>query len=244
MLFFIADTDGELIYKSLSVKEKSARDLLAAVSGSESKNGIFRIQNRRVLVREEFVAGKKRLFFMDFDRLTERFGDGAADCANFLCGAFNERSNKTKISLDEVARVFARTSAPSLKETGVNIALRALGKNICVTASVSALLLSLTFMVRALCCEGKTVYIGAEEDFDGIRFFVETDGDVADGSFFSEMLYEIAAENGFVPEFFETAGKKSISLMLSAPDISLYGFKNTDSAYLKKVCEVCLEFII
>ncbi|MBR5539288.1 MAG: hypothetical protein IKU61_05255 [Clostridia bacterium] len=245
MPLIIADTDGELVYKSLSVKEKHARELLASISGSESKSGIFRIQNRRVFVREEFVFGKKRLFFMDFESLAERLGDGACGYAEFLYGAFDKGSRKTEISLNEVAKIFAKTAAPSVKETGVNIALRALGKNICITASVSALLLSLTFMVRAMCHEGKTVYIGVEEYFGSVRLFVESDGsDCTDEPYALTMLYEIATENGYMPQFSENADKKSISLMLSSPDVSLYGFKNFDSAYLKKVCEVCLEFII
>lgn len=241
MPLFIADADGTLVYKSLSVKERDARDLLASLSAKETKNGVFGFGNKRVLIREIFIRGKKQLFFMDFDRLADRLGDIAESSANMLIdGAFLERKQQKEVSLAELTRIFAEVYAPGLRERGVNLMLRFMSKNSRINTSVPALLFCLSLMVSAFAKNGATVYLGAEE-CGGVRFYAESEsGTSSDFPLVSAMLYEAAAAQGFNVDFSDN----SISLVTKPIDISLYGFKSADSVYLRRVLELCLEFII
>lgn len=241
MSLFIADSDGTLVYKSLSVKERAARDLLCVILEKETKSGVFKLQNKSVLVREITVRGKKQLFVMDFDSLSDRFGDIAENAANMLLdSAFLEKKRPREVSVFELARVFGEVYAPKLRERGTNISLRFMTKNVRINTSVSALLFCLSLMVSAFAGEGAAVCLGAEE-CGTVRFYAESEsGASSDFSLASAMLYEIAVTQGFSVEFSDS----SISLVTNPADISLYGFKSVDDAYLKQVCELCLEFII
>ena len=246
MPLFIADTDGTVVYRSLSAKERDARDLASDISLREIKNGLFRLKSRHVLVRELFIRGKKQLFFMDFDRFADMAVDVASSRASLLLDeVFLTRISPKEISLADLTRVFAEVYAPALKAHGVNIALRFMAKDARIKTSVSALLFCLSLMVRAFCKKGATVYLGAEENGGKVRFFAESESGVsADEPLASAMLYEAASVQGFFVEFSDGQEIKSISLTPSPLDISLYGFKSADLPYLKKVCELCLEFII
>ncbi len=244
MPLIISEADGTLLYKSPSLDEMTAKKVAAAAFGK--KSGIISIGGSSVLIKEMLVGGRKRLFYMDFDRLCKRYGDVAENSVSLLLeSAFFERAKDTHMSLSSLTRIFSQTYAQPLRERGINLSVRHMAKDFATDMPVGALVLCLSLMVSFFTVKGATVTLSVSKSAGGITLFADgSHGRSYEAELSLAMLSEIAAVQNFRLELLEDGERTGLSLTLKPTDISEYGFKAADAAFIKKLCETCRDFVI
>lgn len=246
MPLIISEADGTLLYKSLSLGDSEAEEITVKATDAGKKTGIIGIGGSNMLVKEMFIGGRKRLLYMDFDRLCERYGDVAESSIDLLFeSAFFERVKNTRMSLAALTRIFSDTYAQPLRERGIALSVRHMAKDFAADMPVGALVLCLSLMVRFFAIKGAEVTLGAAKSEHGVTLFADGSlGRSREAELTFAMLSEIVAVQNFGLELLENGERTGILLTLKPTDISEYGFKAADAAFTEKLCETCLDFVI
>lgn len=231
MPLIIADTDGTLLHKSLSLTQNDAKKLLACALAADKRSGVFTAGSHNMIAKEFLVCGKKRVFYTDIDK-----GD-------FLSNIFGE-TEKSEIPLSAFTRAFADAYAAPLRKMGITLSIHHMAIRGSIAAHVQPLLMCVSLMVQILAVSGAMITLSALRTEEGVTLFADSSrGTATDAPFLIELLSELSVREGFAVGMCERADRCEISLRLTPVDIALYGFKSADAAWTKKMCKICADIM-
>ena len=230
-LILITDEAGNVLYHDRRITLGQAFRSVLDAAAKEKKRGLVMVGTRRAYIKEVSLAGKRHLFFLDFDRLYNRFGVAASRAAD---GLFDVESfslqEKRQISLRTLFRLFTECYEEEFAEKeGILLHLRVPRRDLMVNVPVSVFTLCLSLLVRLTAGEDREVTISFVEECGRITVFADSTGasslSAAEREILSLLLFEAGNAVGFAINKREQNGEYAFSLTVNPLDIALLGFK-------------------
>ena len=225
----ITDADGRILYKSRSVKTSGFLRLLEKVLAKGKRNGLVICEGRSCYVSRVSLSGKEYIIFTDCEKISESFEQYSFEVAEELFDLGVIASDKRKVSLEVLTRIFADACRTALSDEGVRISVNKMAKDIPVYASPRAFVFALAILARLSATDGDIVSFSATEDYGRVLLTCNSMGGKKYKPMSKELLeillYEVASAGGFEVEKVVANGKEGYMLKLAVADVAFVGLK-------------------
>ena len=225
----ITDADGRILYKSRSVKTGGFLRLLESVLAKGQRSGLVVCEGRSCYVSRVLLSGKEYVVFTDCEKISENFKEYSLEVLEELFDLGVIASDKRKVNLEILTRLFADACRSALLDEGVRISVNKMARDIPVFVSPRAFVFALAILARLAAISGDIVSFNVCEEFGRIRLSCDSVGGKRYKPLSKELLeillFEVASAGGFEVEKTVANGKEGYMLKLVAADTVVVGLK-------------------
>ena len=225
----ITDADGRILYKSRAVNTAGFLPIVEKALAKGKQSGLVICNGKSCYMSRVSLSGKDYIFFTDCEKISESFEEYSMELSNELFDLGVIASDKRKITLEMLTRIFADACRMALLDEGVRITVHKMARDIPVCVSPRAFVLALALMARLACAEGDIVDFSTVYEYGRVTVECNSIGGKSRKPLSKEMfeilLYEASVNGGFEVERVVSNGKINYVLRLVPADAAFIGLK-------------------